>query len=97
MNNNYILIALGLLLAYFLFFRNPETLENEEEKDPMKQYVAERVVTMIKQNPRISYNTFKTILQENNNQHKTLEIEETFNKLKELGVNIRESDVLAVL
>jgi hypothetical protein len=97
MNNNYSLIAIGLLLAYFFFFRNVETLENEPEKDHLEQYVAERVVTLIKQNPRLSFNTFKSILKENNNQHKNLENEDTFNKLQVLGINITKSDVLHVL
>lgn len=91
----YVLVLTGIYLLYALF---KERLENVTSDTPeLRQYVAERVVKLMKENPNISFTTFSNIMRDNNNHHKNLESSENFTKLKELGGNIQTNDVLDIL
>lgn len=91
-----ILFYIVVIYLLYVLFLKKENLENVEDEN-IKKYVAERVIDMIKNNPGISFNTYSSILKENNNQHLNLEKEENFNKFKSLGDSITLNDVLEIL
>ena len=95
---HYLILAIGIYLIYTSF--KPETLENVTttiDTPELRQYVAERVADFLKENPNISFNTFQSIMRDNSNQHKNLEDQAIFAKLKSLGSNITTKDVLDIL
>lgn len=93
---HYLILAIGIYFIYTSF--KTETLENVTTDTPeLRQYVAERVATFLKDNPTISFNTFQSIMRDNSNQHKNLEDQAIFAKLKSLGSDITTKDVLDIL